>query len=405
LQQGVKQLNNQEISPGVKNRLSETLGDVYLNLGLFDQSESMYQVYQPGITDDNDDHRVLIKKAELSYQQGELDRVKTLLNDIDSSTAATLVVFAINKLQVMLQIQTGDFNQSELMAQHLLSWTLEEFDEGSKPHVEALMTLAHSKGLDVSKHEEILKVYLQAKNKTANQPQHQVIDLEITAKIAALYKDLNQYELAEKFALEYSKQTAKIYGDESLSYAKSIGILANIYYRLNQPHEALPLRLRAIEIRGKYFGEYDPKMAASYYNTAIIYAERLQDYEKALPYYEKAFTCLKGATGSSLISLNFMKINHSMTLIELGHYEQAEQQLIELLAFYRPYKLKAQRNETWINLLFAQLYDKTGKDHLVADHMSFVTPRLDLFSPNSVYRSIYHGLVTKYPHLVESDSN
>ena len=241
--------------PLTRARLMNTIGTVYMKLGLYEDSDP------------------LLRRA--------LELRKELLDEEDPQVAESLA-----SLSGLLE-QRGDFKEAEQIAVRSL-----EIRERTLPpdHPDIAASL-HGLGLiyyrqvKLEEAESLYKRSLEIREKAFGSDHQEVA--ESLNELGVLYYAQGQYDEAEKSYKQALAIREAALGPDHPDVGRSINGLASLYITQHRFDEAEPLYQRALAIREKTLGPVHPDVATSLNNIAILYYYR-GDFIEAEKYYQQA---------------------------------------------------------------------------------------------------------------------
>ncbi len=336
LRQGEYQINSTELDARVKNRLVAALGTVYLSLAEFDAATTLLEQYKPVLSDDSQNQKVSLTKAQLHKKLGDKNAALSLIEQLEKvlqphSEAA--IETAIIKSELLLSM--GDQVTAKKLSQALLDQTQRQFGENSLWYVKTLINHSNIKS-EVGNQDESLDEYLLAKVIMEQFFPEKIIELaEIYNKLSRFYRKKFDHPNSLKYVLAAKEAYHKIYGESHLQISVSEHLLGNTKKRMGLYTEAIEHYERAIEIKSKYYDDEAPQMASLYYSIAAVLSSYLNQNERSLDYYEKAFRCLDQASGRGKQNLQIMRIEYTGALIELGQTAKAIALLDEMIDYFK----------------------------------------------------------------------
>lgn len=329
----------QEIGQGLQEqpltraRLMDTIGTVYMKLGLYEDSEPL-----------------LLRALELREE---------LLENEDPQVAESFV-----SLSLLLE-QQGKFGEAERMAQRGLEIRERVLEQDHPDIAESLHGLAriYHKQVKLKEAEPLYKRALEIREKVLG-PNHPDVAQSLNS-LGILYYAQNQFDEAENNYKRALTIRETVLGPNHPDIGRSLNSLASLYLWLRRFDEAEPLYRRALAIREKTLGPVHPDVATCFYNIALLFyykgnyeeaekhytqaldiqrqslgenhpdlASTLEslatifhmrgDYDKALSYYERALAIEEKAFGTNNPELASALHNMGLLYTEIGEFDTAE---------------------------------------------------------------------------------
>lgn len=312
--------------PKIKNRLEETLGKIYLTLGVLEKAELFlksalkdskmlygeedenyasslqYLAYFYKIKDDYKKAEILYNKALIIYKKSkgnETIEVARILNDLGE-----------------LKKAEGNFKEAELFLKN----ALKIFQKSVGYYNEATTTCLNN--------------------------------------LAILYEIKGEYEKAEQIYKKILSIDEKILGAQHPNFATDLLNLSDLYITQGKMDKAEELILVALKIDEKVFGRNNPAIANDLNNLAAIYYEK-KDFERAELYYREAIKIWENTLGKEHSMVALAKRNLGLLYFNKEDYKKAEKLYKEALSILEktlppdhPYIKKVKKD-------ISVLYDKT----------------------------------------------
>ena len=118
--------------------------------------------------------------------------------------------------------------------------------------------------------------------------------IQTLVELARYYFEVGKYELAIEKGEEASRLTLELFGESSNEYASCIGNLAYYYCDFGDIPKAIDLENKALNIN--YLNKNDEEIAESLRHLGKYYY-KLDQYEKAIKYYEDSINLIKSIKG------------------------------------------------------------------------------------------------------------
>lgn len=149
--------------------------------------------------------------------------------------------------------------------------------------------------------------------------------------LGSIYRDLNDYALAEQMYLKDLAISEKAKGPDSLDVAISLSRLASVYKYLGDPSRAEAMQLRALAIREKKLGPEDFVVAISLYSLGSFYVQK-GDYARAEPLLLRSMAITEKKCGKDHEYVAFALNQLASIYSARGDYARAEPLLQRALA-------------------------------------------------------------------------
>lgn len=262
----------QEIGQGLQEqpltraRLMDTIGTVYMKLGLYEDSEPL-----------------LSRALELREE---------LLKNEDPQVVESFV-----SLSLLLEKQ-GKFGEAERMAQRGLEIREKVLEQNHPDIAESLHGLAriYHKQVKLKEAEPLYKRALEIREMALG-PNHPDV-AESLNDLGVLYYIQNQFDEAEKNYKRALSIRETVLGPDHPDVGRSLNSLAGLYLWLRRFDEAEPLYRRALAIREKTLGPVHPEVAICFYNIALLYYYR-GNYGEAEKHYTQALDIQRQSLGEN----------------------------------------------------------------------------------------------------------
>ncbi len=262
----------QEIGQGLQEqpltraRLMDTIGTVYMKLGLYEDSEPL-----------------LLRALELREE---------LLENEDPQVAESFV-----SLSLLLE-QQGKFGEAERMAQRGLEIRERVLEQDHPDIAESLLGLAriYHKQVKLKEAEPLYKRALEIREKVLG-PNHPDVAQSLNS-LGILYYAQNQFGEAENNYKRALTIRETVLGPDHPDIGRSLNSLASLYLWLRRFDEAEPLYRRALAIREKTLGPVHPDVATCFYNIALLFYYR-GNYEEAEKHYTQALDIQRQSLGEN----------------------------------------------------------------------------------------------------------
>lgn len=299
LTRGAKEIEQGlERQPLTKARLMDTIGTVYRNLGLYDDSEPLL-------------------KRSLEIREGLQEKDESLVAESLQSIA-------------LLYEQQGKFNEAESHAQRSLEIREKIFDSDDLGIAESLHVLARIYYRQVKLH-EAEQFYKRALNirKNALGPNHPDV-AESLNDLGILYYITSKYDKSEQCYKRALEIRESVLGADHPDVGRTLNALAGLYLWLKRYAEAEPLFQRSLAIRQKTLGPDHPEVANSFNNIAILHLYQ-RNYTKAETFYKKSLDIRRKSLREEHPAIAGVLEDLAYLYQEMGRTDEAEALLIEAL--------------------------------------------------------------------------
>jgi tetratricopeptide (TPR) repeat protein len=367
LNKGAKEIEQglQE-QPLTRARLMDTIGTVYMKLGLYEDSDA------------------LLRKA--------LELREELLDDEDSQVTESLASLSL------LLLARGDFEEAEQIAVRALDIRESTLPPDHPDIAASLHGLAqiYYRQVKLKESEQLHKRSLEIRKKVFGSNHPAVA--ESLSDLGVLYYAQGEYDEAEKSYKQALAIRESVLGPDHPEVGRSLNGLASLYLTQKRFDETAPLYERALAIREKTLGpvhpdvatcinniailfyykgdlnqaekyyqqalkirqqslaENHPDIAQSLTNLAILY-HQMGDLEKSKFFYEQSLDVLEKAYGQDNSEVAKDLNNFALLLIEMGELINAEKQLKRALKimeeYFGPENIQVTRSLLYLGYLYS----------------------------------------------------
>jgi serine/threonine-protein kinase len=327
-----RSLSNQ---PEVKAELLDLIGQVYLNMGMYNKADSLIkkglairEKFDKTGTDIenslNSLSNVYLFKGEYSKAAAVLKRAVSLHESLsqkdDSAYTSTLSNLAWS------YYATGKYLKSDSTYIYLINILKKKYGIKNEFMLTQMNNLAlnyHEEG-KYEKSDSLFQITLNLEKSVYGNKPHPELSTTMY-NYGELLRDKGNYTKAEEMFKSALAMDLKLHGPVNPDVAYSTQGLASFYLAEGHYNEAHKLFRRALEIREKLLGKNHPDVAYSIYNVGLVYRDE-QKYDSSKTYFEKSLAMhkkLNGPTHKSVaICLNMLGfINYKE-----GKYKLAESQ-------------------------------------------------------------------------------
>jgi serine/threonine-protein kinase len=321
--------------PDVKAALMDTMGRVYVALGLYDKA------------------RPLAEEA-LSLRRRALGRESL---EVAASLQSVATVLA----------KKGDYPGAEALQREGLAIRRKLLGNEHADVAASLNSLAatlNNKG-DYAGAELLHREALAMKRKVWG-PEHAEVAITLN-NLANTLDDKGDYAAAEALHREALAMRRKLLGSDHPDVAASLNNLAIIRYRLGDYSQAAGFLGDSLAIKRKVLGNEHPDIAASLHNLASVFYQQ-GDYAAAERHHREALAMKRKLLGNEHPDVASTLNNLGNTLYQEGKYDESEALLREGLAMNRKF-LGAEHAEVARAMSnVADVMDRRG-DHAAAEAM------------------------------------
>lgn len=298
LKNGVNEANKLTNQPLVQAQLFSITSQVYRNIGMYEESESLIQkairIYtnQVGENDTltlSSYHNLgLVRNDMGEYQSAGMifndiyQKRKKLFGEWHPKTASSLANLAYSERR------SGKYQTADSLARRSLEIFLDELGPRHPQTLDVMNKLAinlHNKG----DYKEAKDLYLQVTEarKSLLGPLHPDIAKSIN-NLATLYLNIGEFEKAEKLLLEAKAMHTKMYGKHHPNVALVTNNLGLIATNLEQFEKADSLFRTALSMRKELLGLSHANTAISFYTIGLLKLD-IQQPDSAIHYFGKAY--------------------------------------------------------------------------------------------------------------------
>lgn len=272
LKNGVEQSEQLSNQPLLQARLFDITGQVYRNIGNFDQAKYLIE------------NAISLRERNLGYYH-------------------PLTLASKHNLGLVLN-DMGNFHEAELIFKLVYDQREKTLGEDHIETASTLSNLAYSirRQGDYTLAEELARESLSVFTKQLGTDNIQTLD--IMNKLAITLQNKGEYQEAEKIFIQVLEKRKELLGSPHPEVAKSINNLATLYLNTGQFLKARSMMNEALDIQKELFGPVHPSVAVVINNLGLVSIE-LQEYERAGKYFEQALD----------MRLNILARNHTNTAI------------------------------------------------------------------------------------------
>ncbi|MEM8932499.1 MAG: serine/threonine-protein kinase [Acidobacteriota bacterium] len=413
LDQGAGRIRRLRDEPETQADLMETMANVYQNLGLYDDAQSLLDEAH-GLRLDlhgAGDLRVLAnleQRGALLLDRGELAAAETLFRRVldrrravHGATAPELVL-PVYKLAAAVQLQDRH-DEASVLYQEMLDLGAAEGADAVvlASGYNALATLERERG----RFERALSLHRKALSLLDDQPRPDPDIAVYTRNVATVLRDQGDLERAETVYREALGMQRRLYEEDHPSLATTLANLGDLLRERGTFDEAREMLDEALSMRRAVYGDDHPQVAAVWSGVGnLAHAERrLADAEAA---HRQALRLRREHFGEDHSEVAESLSNLAITLNDQGHLDEAAEHYTEALDFYR--RFHGDRHEKVALLLnnLAQNHRLRGNDREAeALYRQAITIQRDLLgTDHPVLAASWHNLGTVLRRLDEEDA-
>jgi len=298
--------------PLTRARLLAVIGDVYENLGLYDEAlplvEEALDLHlanpetDPVIVGDT-----FLELGEISTRRGELDRAREMAHEalelLPELSAAPGQPNDADAFELLGDVERkrGRYEEAEGYLRRALEIVERNLDLGLARELQLIGVLNSLANLNFSRgrygEAEALFRRILSKLRETHPPGHPRIAQAVGSLGIAVASQGRLEEAAPLFE-EALERKRELLGDEHPDVAESLNNLGVLYRDLDRREEALELHREALEIRRQALGPDHPRVAWSLHHIGVLESE-LGDAEKALELHREALGIRERAWGRS----------------------------------------------------------------------------------------------------------
>ena len=344
LQRGVARLGELEEQPAVQADMMNVLGEVYRELGRYDQAQSLLEEglsrrrSLPGERH-AETAKILHSLAILAYRRQDYGSADSLLHQALALRRETLgehhpkVAENMNDLAVVLRKQ-GRLDEAESLYRKALAIRRDVLGEN---HPDVASTLNNLAVLMVSRgnHEDAEPLYrdVLAQRKKVLGPQHPRVANTLN-NLAVSLREQGRLEEAEPLYREALAIRREVQGAKHPQVAQSMNNLAGLLREKGEFGAAASLYRKALSARRNQFGEEHVKVATSLNNLAGVLRDR-GDLAAAEPLARRGLEIYRKVLGTEHRWTRVSQKNLAALLHAAGEHDQAEQEYRASLAGLR----------------------------------------------------------------------
>jgi len=323
----------------VRAALMETMGEVYSNLGLYDQAAQLIdEVHRIRLDVHSGDHpdmvRVILLQSNMQQQRGDYAESERLAREAlamqrriapdDTVEVANALQFLAVALKQQARLDEAEENYREALALRIAEHG--ERDDRTASTLTSLAELLRVKNeLDEAEalHRRALEI-----SREVHGGVHPTV-LTSLSNLALVLQAKEDRDGAEAILRDSLEATRRLYGDQNPHVARAMNNLAALI-REKDPEEAESLHRQALAMRRKLLGENHPEVASSLNNLAVLLQDRGEVVE-AERLMREALAVVRALLGDEHPRVGVSLYNLGRLLYRKGDYAAAIAPLEEAL--------------------------------------------------------------------------
>ncbi len=348
LDKGAQKINtNLSDQPDVKTTMLNIIGEVYINLGLYEKAEKLFN---EALRINESENKLSVEFAISLKNLGELHLYRGEYKPAEYLLKKSLSIFTSlsqkNNIDYMTCLSdlawyfylAGNYDKADSLYINIISSLRSQFSNKN----EMIYTMMNNLALDYheeGKYEKADSLFNRAlseqKNLYGNKPHPELSTT--TYNYAELLRDKGDFERAEKMFRTSLDMDIKLNGPEHPDVAYSMQGLASIYRLQGKYGYAKDLYLKVLAMREKFLGKEHPDVAYAIYNVGLIYFNE-QKYDSAKIYFTKSMIMhakLNGPKHKSvgiclkdLSNINYLEGNYKLADRQVRHSMEIEKNSI-----------------------------------------------------------------------------
>ena len=358
-----------EQEPEVKSQLLNTIGNVYLNLGLYNSAEEIFTKIKENwnleIVDKETYIETLINLGRAYGFNGKYELEKDLLvqakNESQKYFPPTHPLFG--KIYSNLGdhlYQTAVFDSSSFYYKKAEQNFINNFGKESQQLAATFYNLGVLE-LDSGHLEKSDSLFRQSLNLFIK------LNGELDAQTAMAQNELasvlrhrGRFDESEKLYIKALDTRIKILGNNHPDVAHTLNHLSRLYYNQELYEKAEPLARQSLEIREKLYDETHPEISASKSSLAGTLMG-LKKYEEAEKLYKSAYNASMKKFGESHPYTPALLGNLGNALMEQKKYKESESCLLEALRMLESLSSYRPSFRSGRVVILADLYNRTNR--------------------------------------------
>lgn len=337
LDKGAQKIN-QEFSdhPDIKATMLGLIGEVYINLGLFDKSEELLkealEIRQRFNSNTMEEAKSLRHLGELYTYMGEYSKGESLLTKALAFYKNNSIKEDNNYAWILGDLawvykSRGNYDKSNSFYKK----SIEVLKTDEIKNNDDLLTMMNNFALalhEEGKYEQAEKIFIETLNsqkKLFGDKPHPEVSTT-TYNLAELLRDRGKYNEAEEMFKTSLNMDMKLSGPKNPNVAYSLQGLASVFRIRGNFKEAKKLYLQVLNMRKKFLGNDHPDVAYAISNLGLLYFAE-EKYDSSQKYYEKALLLHKELNGVNHPSVAICLNKLGIISYNLGKYKKAENQI------------------------------------------------------------------------------
>jgi len=318
--------------PDVGAELAAVIGEVYRNLGLYEEAEPLLDQYLATSRElFGDAHPNALDAMEelgaLYYAQGRYDDAEPFLAEVNEVRRRDLgqdhpdTLNAMANLAALLAAQ-GRHDEAEALGLETLEGRKRVLGEGHEDTVTSMNNLG-TLYAEQGRYKEAEPLFFDAlESRKRSLGEDHPSTLRAMSNLAIVYKLLDRYDEALTLLLEAIEIRKRVSGDDHPDTLAAVSNLANAYADQQRYDEAEPLFIEALEGQKRKLGHEHPVTLISVNNLALMYQKQGR-YDDAEPLYRQALEGYRRLLGDGHPRTTIVMGNLGSFYLEAGHADKA----------------------------------------------------------------------------------
>ncbi len=337
LDKGAQKINNDlSDQPDVKETMLNLIGEVYINLGLYEKAEKLFN---EALRINEKDNKINADLAESLKDLGEIHLFKGEFKPAEPLLKKSMSIYSSlsqkNNIDYMNCLSdlawyyylSGNYDKADSLYINIIASLRSGFPDNNELRYTMMNDLAldyHEEG-KYEKADSLFNMTLSEQKKIYGSKPHPELSTT-TYNYAELLRDKGDYKRAEKMFRTSLDMDIKLHGPEHPDVAYSMQGLASIYRLQGKYGYAKDLYLKVLAMREKFLGKEHPDVAFAIYNIGLVYFNE-QKYDSAKIYFTRSMTMHAKLNGPEHKSVGIcLKELSDINCME-GNFNLAEQQV------------------------------------------------------------------------------
>lgn len=321
--------------PGARADLMETLGKIYLNLGMYDRAQDLLEKGfairgQNPKTSFLDLARSFFHLGNLYQQQGKWQEARSFYARALRMREQILGAEHPDVVSMMALV-ADDMRDQPALIERALSINRQTLGDRN-PEVIRILNGMGLVNIYLARYDEAERCLDQAAAlaEQALVAQHPY-NAQILINRGILYKQRGQYDQAERHLLRALEIQEKTLGPQHSYVGFTLDLLAGTYAFQGEYDKAVATMQHALVLKEQVLGADSPWMAPTLHNFALIYTE-MGSYEQAESLYLRALAILEREEGPEQAAISAPSQNLTGLYFRQGRYRHAEAHARRILA-------------------------------------------------------------------------